>query len=294
MIPGRKQSRRSFDVGLTMFLLLSIAGCPRPLRAQCKPGDFPGKDGVAAAPSRPVESSSPDPIQPGVAEFETGFSRSWVSNSSSQYALTNLVKLGAWCNVEMRWSAGSFLSNNISSTTNSGFGDNYLAAQYRFRRQSAKLPSMAAGYMVKFPSADPLAGLGSGYADHMVMLLFGKTLKKYTLVANANFFLVGSGTGRYDKKSEWTFEASRPIKGRWGALGEVYYDSHLNPTNAAYGNSTWAVTYTVNPRLVFDGGAYLGLSNGSGVPGNSLFFGMSYAMGSLYHRPPRVPHPVEE
>ena len=278
---------------LAAWALLLLFPIPASLYAQCRNSDFPGPDGVAAAPSRPVESSSPDPIQTGVAEFESGFAHSWINGQSSQYALSNLIKLGAWCNVEVRWSANAFVSNTVSSNKQSGFGDNYLAAQYRFHRESPKLPSMAVGYSVKFPSADPVAGLGSGNVDHMFMLLFGKNLKKFSVVVNANYFAIGAGNGRHDGKAEFTLLASRPIQGRWGLIGEIYYDSHLNSSNAAYGNSTWGLTYTVNPRLIFDGGAYVGLSNGPGVPGNSAFFGVSYAPGRLFHKP-RVPRPSEE
>lgn len=276
---------------LLLFVLLAL---PFELSAQCKDSDFPGRDGITAMPSRPVESSSPDPIPVGVTQVESGLAHSWVTSDSSQFALSNLIKMGPWCNVEVRWSAGTFLRDTSTSTIQSGFGDNFLAAQYRFHRESANLPSMAAGYMVKFASADRAAGLGSGYRDHMVMLLFGKTIKKFSVVVNANYFAIGAGNGHYDNKTELTFDASRPLKGRWGAIAEIYYDSHLNAANAAYGNSTWALTYTLNPRLIFDGGAYLGLSNGPGVPGNSVFFGVTYALGSLYHKPGRAPRPVEE
>jgi hypothetical protein len=283
------KSLRSFT---TIVLLLGTV--PALTSAQCRDTDFVGKDGIAAAPSRPVESSSPDPIQVGVTETEMGFTRSWVTSNSSQNALGNLIKLGAWCNVEIRWGVNSLVSNTVASSTNTGFGDNVLAGQYRFHRETAKLPSMAVGYMVKFPSANPVMGLGSGQTDHMVMFLLGKTVKKYSIVMNVNYFAIGQPGGYYNNKSEWTLEVSRPLKGHWGVLGEVYYDSHLNAMNAAYGNSTWGVTYAVNPRLIFDAGAYVGFSNGPGVPGNSAFFGVSYAIGSLYARPKRTPPVVRE
>jgi len=258
--------------------------------AQCRADDFPGSEGIVAAPSRPVESNAPDPIQVGVTEVETGFTRSWVSGDTTQNAMSNLIKLGAWCNIEVRWSTNGFVTNTAAGTTESGFGDNYLTAQYRFHRETKQVPSMAFGYTVKFPSADPLAGLGSGHLDQEVMLMFSKMVRKTSVVINVNYFGIGQGNGAYDTKSEVALEASRPLHKRWGALGEIYYDSHLNAANAAYGNSTWALTYTVNPRLVFDGGAYVGLSHGPGAPGNSIFVGVSYAIGDLYrvgiHRRP--------
>jgi Putative MetA-pathway of phenol degradation len=280
-------------LGYGFALLLALTIAPALSRGQCRDTDFPSREGIAAAPSRPVESSSPDPIGVGVYEIETGFTRGWGSGGVSQYALTNLGKLGAWCNVEVRWSANSFLRNASDAANNSGFGDNYLTAQYRFHRESAKLPSVAFAYMEKFPSADAGLGLGSGFHDHMYMLLFGKTVGKVAIITNANYFVIGTGSHHHDEKAEFTLEASRPLRGKWSAIGEVYYDSHLNGTNAAFGNSTWALSYTMNPRLVFDGGAYVALSTGTSAPPNAIFFGVSYAPGALYGRP-RAPRKVAE
>jgi hypothetical protein len=276
-----------------ILVLFSFGFIPSTLHAQCQPADFPGQDGIAAAPSRPVESSAPDPIQTGVTEFETGFARTWMGSDSSQNLFSNLVKLGVWCNMEIRWSANSFVSNATPVLAQSGFGDNFLAAQYRLHRESKKLPSIAAGYTVKFDSANPSTGLGSGYTDHLVMIMFGKTLGKFSVVSNVNFFEIGVGNGNYDHKTEFTLEASHPLKGHWGILGEVYYDTHLNPSNVAYANSTWGITYTVNPRWIIDAGTYLSFSSGPGVPGKAAFVGVSYALANLYpKRPASVP--VEE
>ncbi|HTQ96395.1 MAG TPA: transporter [Candidatus Acidoferrum sp.] len=280
--------RFSIFIFLFFFLFSPV------LFAQCRDSDFPGADGVAAAPSRPVESSSPDPIQTGVSEFETGFARTWYGADASQNLFSNLVKLGVWCNMEVRWSANSFVSNNTPVLTNSGFGDNFLAGQYRFHRETAALPSMALGYTVKFDSGSPAKGVGSGSVDHLFMFMLGKTVHKFSVVANVNFFEIGQGHGNFDHKTEFTLEASHPLKGHWGVLGEVYYDTHLNPDNAAFGNSTWGLTYTLNPRCILDGGAYLNLTSGPGAPGKAAFLGVSYAFANLYpkHRVP-VP-PVEE
>jgi hypothetical protein len=263
------------------------------LRAQCKISDFPGVEGVSASPSRPVESSSPDPIQTGVAEFETGFAYSWMGSDSSQSLFSNLVKFGAWCNVEVRWSANSFVSNATPVFTQSGFGDNFLAAQYRFHRESKKLPSMAVGYTIKFDSANPATGLGSGYTDQLVMVMFAKNVGKFSIVSNINFFQIGVGSGNFRHKNEYTLEVSHPIKGRWGVLGEVYYDTHLNQANVAYANSTWGVTYTLRPRLVMDSGSYISFSRGPGIPGKAAFIGASYAFANLYPKSV-IPHPAAE
>jgi len=269
-----------------VLLLLLCAGLSKPAKGQCRDSDFVTEAPVAAA-SRPTESSAPDPIQVGVTEVEMGYTHAWLAGSSSQNVMSSLVKLGVWCNIELRWSATSFVSNGTPGTTQSGFGDNYLASQYRFHRETKQLPSMAAGYAVKFPSGNPVVGLGSGSTDHLAMLMMGKNFKRMNAVANVNYFAIGQGQGQYDHKAEVTLDLTIPVKGRWGAIAEVYYDSHLNRENAAYVGSTWGVTYTRNARLVFDGGVYAALSHGPGAPSNTLFVGVSYAVGTIYHRPPK-------
>jgi hypothetical protein len=256
--------------------------CPASLFGQCQKSDFPESSDTAAAPSRPTETSAPDPIGVGVVETEAGFAHSWVSSDTSQTLFSNMFKLGAWCNVEVRWSANTFMNNTVGSDSDNGFGDNYLAVQYRFHRETKRFPSMAVGYTVKFDSADPIELLGSGYVDHLFMVMFAKTVGKTSIAANLNYFVIGTGPGHLDDKVEYTLMASRPIYGKLGVIGEIYYDSHLNNANLAYGNSTWALTYTVRPRVVIDGGAYIGFSSGPGVPGTSAFIGVSYAIGNWY------------
>jgi Putative MetA-pathway of phenol degradation len=278
----RRSAKNFLILIATIVVSAAILACPSPLYAQCQTSDFPDAGSVAAAPSRPVESSAPDPILTGITETEAGFTHSWVATDTSQVAFSNLVKLGVWCNVEIRWNANSFLKNTVGPTSASGFGDNYLGGIYRFHRESKRIPSMAVGYTVKFDSANPIELMGSGYVDHQFLLMFGKTVGKTSVVANLNYFVIGTGHSHFNEKTEWTLMASRPIYRKLGVIGEIYYDSHLNQSNLAFGNSTWALTYSANSRLVIDGGAYVGFSSGPGVPGTSAFVGVSYAVGNLY------------
>ena len=273
-----------------------VAGllCPVSLFGQCQASDIPADGAVAASPSRPVESSAPDPILTGIVEGEAGYTHSWVSTDTTQQLFTNLMKVGAWCNVEFRWSANSYLRNSVGPNTQGGFGDNFMAGQYRFHRESKRLPSMAVGYTIKLDSANPIELLGSGYVDHEFMLMFGKTVGKTSIVANLNYFIIGTGTGHHDEKVEYTLMASRLVYRKLGVIGEIYYDSHLNQSNWAYGNSTWALTYSPNSRWVIDGGAYVGFSSGQGVPGTSAFVGVSYAFGNLYRATGWEPHVKHE
>ena len=57
--------------------------------------------------------------------------------------------------------------------------------------------------------------------------------------------------------------------------GEFYSETQLNQTTPAFPSSLWALTYTVLPRLVIDGGFEAGLT--SGGPHRDAFVGATYS-----------------
>jgi hypothetical protein len=264
--------------GSCVLAAVMLLGAASP--AQCKPADFPEKGAVTAAPTRPIESSSPDPVQTGVLQAELGWSHTWLTQSASANSLSNLVKLGLWCNTEIRWNMASYTSASAGGTTVSGMGDNFIAGQYRLLRETSHRPSTAIGYTIK--SATAGAGLGSGATDHAATLMLGKTVRGFTGIFNATYFAMGQPNGGSNAKGEWTVAISHLLKHRFAFTGEVYADSRLNAANDAYGNSTWVLTYIHNPRLVFDVGSSLALTSGAGAPGNAIFGGVTYALGDLY------------
>jgi hypothetical protein len=260
---------------LMAYLLMGAAS-----HGQCRPSDFPEKGGLTAAPTRPIESSSPDPVQTGVLQTEFGFAHSWVTQDASLNAFTNLMKLGVWCNAELRWSMSNYPSASSGSTTVSGVGDTFIAAQYRVLRESKHRPSTAFAYTVKSATAD--AGLGSGMTDHAATLMLGKTVHGTTGVFNVTYFAIGQPAGGFNGKGEWTVALSHPLKRHFALIGEAYGDSRLNAMNDPYGASTWVLNYIHSPRLVFDVGASLALTSGPGAPGNSVFGGVTYALADVY------------
>jgi hypothetical protein len=240
------------------------------------------EDPVAAAPTRPIETNFPDPVQTGVVQVESGWAHTFVGGGVSQDGLSSLIKLGAWCNTEIRWSVGSYNFLGGNGTSVSGMGDNYLTGHYRLFAERRYRPSTAVSYTVKFPSGDPGQGLGSGRADHIANLMLGKTVRHVSVVVDAFYFWVGQGSGQSNTKGELTLAISRPVWRRWSVTGEVYGDSRLNAANRAYANSTWVVNYNYSPRLIFDGGATVALTSGPGTPAKSAFLGVTYALGNLY------------
>jgi hypothetical protein len=74
---------------------------------------------------------------------------------------------------------------------------------------------------------------------------------------------------------------SHVIHGGLQFTGEFYGETQLNQTTPGFASSLWALTYTVVPRLVIDGGFEAGLT--SGGPHRHAFVGATYSIANLYH-----------
>ena len=185
------------------------------------------------------------------------------------------------CDVELRWSTTSFLSQTDASGTHRSFGENWLGPQIRVYRQTKRIPTLAFGYAVKIPSASTEAGLGSGHVDHAFTFLASKDIVRFHFDFNVTQFLIGRpDASGFDKNQQLNLAFSRVIHGGLQFTGEFYGETRLNQTTAGFASSLWALTYTVIPRLVIDGGFEEGLT--SGGPHQHAFLGATYSIANLY------------
>ncbi len=238
-------------------------------------------DSIAANPNRPTVANPADVTQYGVLELEYGWDRVWPQAGVRQTSTGGLLKFGMLCDIELRWNTTTFLSQVDASGTHRTFGDNWLGPQVRFYRQSPHVPALAFSYAVKIPSASTTDGLGSGRVDHALTLLASKDIRRVHLDFNVTEFLVGrSGAPGSDSNQQMNLSFSTGIHGPLQFTGEIYGDSRLNRTTPGFVSSLWALSYTVTPRLVLDGGFEAGLT--SGGPQRHLFFGATYSIANLY------------
>src|SRR5258705_11931916 len=128
-------------------------------------------DAIVANPNRPTVANPADITQYGVLELEYGWDQMWPEENAHQRSLGGLVKLGLLCDVELRWTTTSFLSQTNSSGTHRGTGDNWIGPQVRIYKQTKRIPTLAFGYAVKIPSASSQDGLGTGRVDHALTFL---------------------------------------------------------------------------------------------------------------------------
>ncbi len=238
-------------------------------------------DSITANPNRPTVANPADITQYGVLELEYGVDHLWLEGSVHQTSLGGLLKFGLLCDLELRWTTGSFLSQADDSGTHSTFGDNWLGPQVRVYRQTKLVPTVAFSYAVKIPSASTDDGLGTGRVDHAFGILVSKDIAHVHFDFNSTHYWIGrAGISGFDQNDQLNLAFSRTIHGGLGFTGEFYGDTELNQSAPAFASSLWALTYTITPRLVIDGGFEGGLT--SGGPHRHIFAGLTYSIGNLY------------
>jgi hypothetical protein len=236
---------------------------------------------IAAHPNRPTVANPADITQYGVLELEYGWDRLWPEAGIQQTSVGGLLKLGMLCDVELRWNTTSFVSQTDPSGTHGGFGDNWLGPQIRFYRQTARVPTLALSYAIKIPSGPTENGLGTGRVDHEFTFLASKDIKRFHVDFNVTEFIIGRPDAfGFDENQQMNVAFSHPIHGGLEVTGEVYKQTRLNQMTPGFISSPWALTYTVLPRLVIDGGFEVGL--GSGGPHRHAFVGATYSITNIY------------
>src|SRR5215813_2064967 len=274
---------RNYNVHVRLkFLLLAL------LLATAKPavGQWMGKqtgcysDSIAANPNRPTVSNPAHVTEYGVLELEYGFDRFWPEEHVRQTSSGGLLKFGLLCDLELRWNTTSFLSQTDQNGTNRTFGDNWLGTQIRFHRQTTYLPTMAFSYAVKIPSASTDNGLDSGHVDHSFTFGASENIRQFNFDFNFSQFLIGDPKGGFQQNQLLALAVTHAIHGKLQFQGEFYGQTELNEATPGFASSLWALTYTVTPRLVIDGGFEAGLT--AGGPHRHAFFGVTYSIGNLY------------
>ncbi len=238
-------------------------------------------DSIVANPNRPTVANPADVTQYGVLELEYGWDRNWLEAKVRQTSFGGLLKFGLLCDVELRWTTTSYLWQTDASSTERGIGDNWIGPQIRIYKQTRRVPTLAFSYAVKHPSASSRDGLGSGRVDHAFTFLASKDLLRTHFDFNVTHFWLGRPAAQgFDQNDQLNLAFSHTIRGPLQFTGEFYGDTSPNQATPGFASSLWALTYSVNPRLVIDGGFEAGLT--SGGPHRHLFFGATYSIGNFY------------
>ncbi len=275
------------------MLLITIltAAASLPVFAQCHSSGE--NQTVAASPSQPTITDSPDTIAPGVGEAEYGWQRAWFGDGTRASSSGVLYKFGVFCNFEFRtyftpWETASGPGQSAAS----GIGDTWMTGQYRFHPQTRNLPALSIQYTLKQPTANSQDGLGSGLRDQIIAISAGKDYKQTSFNFETKYMLFGQSDNQpISRYQEYSLNATHALIRHFSLTGEVYADTHSSTNNPGLVSTLWSIGYSPNARMVFDAGIDVGLTHGA--PDKRVFAGVSYAIGDFY-KALRHPHTTSD
>ncbi|GAC1628815.1 MAG: hypothetical protein NVS9B13_26630 [Candidatus Acidiferrum sp.] len=280
---GMRRDERKYLVmvmiSCAIFLTGAIAAVGQDKPAETAPGQSPvavtntaeeQSAEIAAVPNRPTFATTAEAVQRGVFEIEYGF-----EGGDSHQNVNGLLKFGLFKNLELR-----FANNPIQRDGGvAGRGDSAAGFKYRIFSQKRVRPTVAVLYTAAVPTAT--AGLGSGAMGHSAQLLVSKDFGKHHFDINEGVQFVGrAGVGGFDRNYFTALSYAHPIKGKWAYTAELAGFSWTNAAAPATMTFLAAPTYSVTPRLVLDGGAYVAVYGN--LPRVTYFFGVTYAVGNIY------------
>jgi hypothetical protein len=157
----------------------------------------------------------------------------------------------------------------VSRRFSKGIGDGFLFGKYRLWRQRDNVGGFALRGFVKYPSAKPDKGLGTGRPDSGLDLIFTSQ------IPFVDFLLHSSMGYAYTSKTKKPFEISLKdelrsgLGGAWPSNGFVFGANaiqviveYTSSTLVGGGSSNFATTTTQNPSDVAGGLRWLALDSG--------------------------------
>jgi Putative MetA-pathway of phenol degradation len=258
------------------FISLLFA-CSGVVLAQC--GE---SEDVHSVPTRPTFSTGAETTQCGVVEFDAG--ATFTTPSGARYwSVGDSTRLGITDHLDMRVASDSIDHLALQNSSVSGIGDLVLNPKYRFNKESRWMPSFAAAYAIKLPTADAALGLGTGQRDQVFSFLASKSLGKYHVDFNASALKLGLAPQTSDYAAAWSSDVSCALTRHWSVVADLYSTTFLD--DEVNGTALLLVggSYQVNPRLYIDAAVDSGFTPGSNE--RRLQFGVTYAAGRLFgHR----------
>ena len=232
-------------------------------------------------PDRPDVTNGTHIVDVGLMQMEVGgvWNRNGVGQHSSSTPTTIRLGLSDW--LEARVSGDGFLSATDASGSQHGIGNVQIGAKLRLWADPGGVPVLSILPTVNLPAASESKGLGSGQADFTIAMLTGTDfLTRGHVDVNYGIGRIGAGTGlpRFTQHLV-SWSASAEIPGPVTPYLEGFWFSRQDPGGGQVAALDTGAIYVVNPRLAFDGGVQVGLTDAA--PSLSAFAGMSVVIGNV-------------
>ncbi|MDT7779540.1 MAG: hypothetical protein QOC99_2052 [Acidobacteriota bacterium] len=271
---------------MLLALVVMLAASHAAAQAQTTTGGEDEPDFIV--PARPTVSNPAEFQRPGVLQLEYGFNGNWRAPGDASEQDTPLaLRFAVSRRMLLEFDGDSPFSQSANGLRTTGAGDTQLGVQFVLQHEAASRPGVALAYYVKLPSASAAKGLGTGRVDHNLLALFSKKLGQTTFDFNAVYLLAGRTTDSgHVSSGQAALAASRNFTRRVGVQGEL---SGLSRNDAQPGAAfgLGVVTYQLNHRLVFDGGARFGLTHDA--PRIGAVAGLTLGIANLYRRHAKRP-----
>jgi hypothetical protein len=214
-----------------------------------------------ANPGRPTVSTPATLTPVGYLQLETGVLSAWISPEvSSQTNLNEVMKLAVLPRVEFLAGFEPVAHSRMGQLSSNDAGGVSLGAQAVLYPGEGAKPTIAASYFHSVYGGNA-PDLDIGSSTNSVLLLASADVKKYHYDANAFFNEVVSDPIRRAQFGQ-SLSVSHPLSARVGLSGEIWHFTQPFLHGNAVGN-LWALSYTANKNLVFDGGFDRGLTSTS-------------------------------
>jgi hypothetical protein len=143
----------------------------------------------------------------------------------------------------------------------SGVGDLTIGLRYRFLDEHGVAPSAAIQVATKLPTGDEDKGLSSGETDFLASISLNKVVGPLsaTLYYEADILGEPNGTGQ-DLANVFAAAASMSVTERLGLYAELA-GTVVSEQDLGIYNTSWGLTWSPIPSLVFDAGVRVGLSD---------------------------------
>jgi Putative MetA-pathway of phenol degradation len=231
------------------------------------------EDGIVANPSRPTVANAADTTPAGNLEMEYGLTADTPGSKNRAETFSSSLRLGVHDGWELRWSFDNYVSTGSSAKRAHGPGDNSIAIHYRLNQQTKRLPSFGLMYTVKLPTADWSQQLGTGYADHFMVLMMSKDVSRLHLDFNVIGTVFGEAHG-HSAEPMFALAGSMPLVGKWTAIAEAYGGWQAGHQN--FSSTRCGLAYKLRPRMIVDAAIDTPVSGPLGKL--QLLVGVTYAI----------------
>ena len=218
-------------------------------------------EGPEANPGRPTVST-PATITPvGYLQFETGTIGAWHSPEfSSQQGVIEVVKFSVSHRLEFLAASEPFVHSRVQGQGANATADLFFGLQGIVRHGEGASPTIAVSYSRRvYNGGAPDLDLGS--PRNSILVLASADVKGFHYDANAMLNEVVEGPVHRLQLAQ-SLSVSHPLGRRFGLSGEIWHFTQPFLRGNAVG-SLWALSYTANRNLVFDGGFNRGLTSTS-------------------------------